>query len=280
MACQRDQMASGRPYQRSCDDCGLGPCKKYGPYEYPAGCYPEKIKKKPPPRSLAYSALEAIANSGKQTWMSTREHLRWCVETAHEALKTQNSEEVYMHGEPHRRSDDSPKHNDVIGDGAALVNAYRKAVEEIVELKAKFKAHAHSVSAYISDLEREAVKPWPLFQTGDFTLHSGAGSNWKIDCDALTDEDWKTLAVMIVERCGPFSRVVGVPRGGMALAEAMGPYVSERGPCLVVDDVLTTGKSILEKMAEQQRNVRMGWVVFARGPCPTGVKALFQMGWG
>jgi len=33
-----------------------------------------------------------------------------------------------------------------------------------------------------------------LFQFGDFSLHSGSKSKWKIECDALTDEDVEALA--------------------------------------------------------------------------------------
>ena len=29
-----------------------------------------------------------------------------------------------------------------------------------------------------------------LFQQGDFTLHSGERSGFKIECDALTSHDW------------------------------------------------------------------------------------------
>ena len=34
-----------------------------------------------------------------------------------------------------------------------------------------------------------------LFQSGHFTLHSGAHTFWKVDCDALTDGDLDTLAM-------------------------------------------------------------------------------------
>jgi hypothetical protein len=44
-----------------------------------------------------------------------------------------------------------------------------------------------------------------LFQLGDFHLHSGQKSKYKINCDALTDEDWRTLAMMLVERLPLFS---------------------------------------------------------------------------
>jgi hypothetical protein len=118
-----------------------------------------------------------------------------------------------------------------------------------------------------------------IFQQGRFRLHSGADSLWKIECDALTQEDWETLALVVAAYAGPFGRVVGVPRGGLALAKALEAYTVPASPALVVDDVLTTGRSMLDLMQEisaKGASVK-GWVVFARGPCPHGVQALFQM---
>jgi orotate phosphoribosyltransferase len=115
-----------------------------------------------------------------------------------------------------------------------------------------------------------------LFAMGNFVLHSGARSRWKIDCDMLGDEDWATLAMMITERIPrPFGSVIGIPRGGLTLAQALKPYATE-GPTLIVDDVLTTGNS-MELLRRQIPNA-MGAVVFARGPCPSWVVPLFQMG--
>lgn len=119
-----------------------------------------------------------------------------------------------------------------------------------------------------------------LFQIGDFSLHSGSKSKWKIECDALTSGDWETLALMIAERAKPFGAVLGVPRGGLALATALLPYVDDRRvprhPTLIVDDVLTTGNSVMELIAKPNGPVKV-WVVFARGQCPPGVNAIFQM---
>ncbi len=116
--------------------------------------------------------------------------------------------------------------------------------------------------------EREAA----VFQRGDFLLAGGSRSSWKIECDALTSEDWATLAMMAVEQGLTFSGALGVPRGGLLFAEALRPYVSD-GPVLIVDDVLTTGGSILRLMAEHPGSI--GLVAFARGPLPGGVQALW-----
>jgi len=123
-----------------------------------------------------------------------------------------------------------------------------------------------------------------LFQRADFTSHSGVALSWKIDCDALTDDDIEALAHMAGDRIGQYHRVIGVPRGGLRLAAAM-----ERLPnlnpadnrVLIVDDVLTTGRSMNEaRMALGEEGMwwrAVGLVIFARGPCPVWVRPLFQM---
>ena len=110
-----------------------------------------------------------------------------------------------------------------------------------------------------------------LFLFGSFALHSGGRTDFKIDCDALTDGDWYALAARIARRVSAFGSVEGVPRGGLKLAEMLKGYCTA-GPVLIVDDVLTTGASM-----EQQRAGRdaMGVVVFARGPVPSWIEPLF-----
>lgn len=118
-----------------------------------------------------------------------------------------------------------------------------------------------------------------LFVSGDFKLHSGSRSKWKIDCDALTDEDWETLAQMIVERVPPFGFVEGVPSGGLKLAQVLRKYQSDGSrKCLIVDDVLTTGTSMETWRIGRDENEVVGAVVFARGLCPEWIVPLFQMG--
>ena len=87
-----------------------------------------------------------------------------------------------------------------------------------------------------------------LFVKEDFISHAGNPLTWKIECDALSDDDWACIAHMIVEReMRPFSKVIGIPRGGKKLEEALQPYVSFGiYPVLVVDDVWTTGTSFAE----------------------------------
>jgi orotate phosphoribosyltransferase len=113
-----------------------------------------------------------------------------------------------------------------------------------------------------------------LFQTGNFTLASGAKSNFKLECDALTDDDWQTLAMLIARNVGQFSEVIGVPRGGCELARALEKYLQDDGPRLIVDDVLTTGGSLAKYMTNP---TDLGFVVFARGPLPLRVRAVMNV---
>lgn len=99
-----------------------------------------------------------------------------------------------------------------------------------------------------------------LFRLAAVTLHSGRVSDWKIDCDALDDEDLRCVATLLTRQLPMFGAVDGVPRGGLRLADAMRPFQTT-GPLLIVDDVLTTGGSMEEYRAG--RNV-IGAVIFSR----------------
>ncbi|MGH6811312.1 MAG: hypothetical protein ACREDM_02895 [Methylocella sp.] len=117
-----------------------------------------------------------------------------------------------------------------------------------------------------------------LFRPGNFTLASGKPSRFKIECDSLGTGDWIALAEMINSRAGRFGDVYSVPRGGIPLANALLHHVTtprDRFPRLIVDDVWTTGASILNMMEPGD----IGWVVFARTPIPERfpVRALFTL---
>lgn len=118
-----------------------------------------------------------------------------------------------------------------------------------------------------------------LFQLGPIRLHSGSVSSFKIDCDALTDDDIAALAAMLYERLPSFGNVEGVPRGGLRLAAALLPYREAHSgitddPLLIVDDVATTGASLERHRAGRPA---IGAVIFARGPVPPWVTPLFSM---
>jgi orotate phosphoribosyltransferase len=109
-----------------------------------------------------------------------------------------------------------------------------------------------------------------------FTMHSGETSDFKIECDALTDEEIETFAMLIARRF-KFTNVIGIPRGGRRIALALSKY-RDRPPkqmqWLIVDDVLTTGAN-MDKHRGAPSDI--GVVLFARGPCPDWVHPVFQL---
>lgn len=118
-----------------------------------------------------------------------------------------------------------------------------------------------------------------LFQTGVVKLHAGGYSNFKIDCDALTDEDIDSIALQLILRLPMFAEVEGVPQGGLRLAEAMKKYSTpfqpiRVQPLLIVDDVFTTGTSMEEHRAERKA---IGAVIFARADTPDWITPLFSL---
>lgn len=119
---------------------------------------------------------------------------------------------------------------------------------------------------------KEAVAE-PLFNLGEVKLHSGGTSDWKINCDALTDAAWECIAYLISTK-HKFGRVIGIPKGGLKLAKALTKYLADGAPTMIVDDVLTTGNSF-EEIRESKES--FGVVLFARGNCPNWVYPVFQL---
>ena len=137
----------------------------------------------------------------------------------------------------------------------------------------------------LEEIKRLENKP-KVFQIGEFKSHAGLTLPWKIECDALEGQ-WEALARMIMDyQEQPFCRAVGIPRGGIPLADALNKYASNdpKDQILICDDVFTTGTSFKEFIKENYPDWlgAMGykWVVFARKPChehPHNVRALFTM---
>lgn len=120
-----------------------------------------------------------------------------------------------------------------------------------------------------------------LIQHGWFRSHSGLQLPFKIDADALSDEDISELAKIIRGKFA-FGHVEGVPRGGLRLAEALLPYCEPGYPLMIVDDVLTTGASMERALAEAHEQTAgvgrtIGVVIFARGPCAPWIWPLFTV---
>lgn len=123
-----------------------------------------------------------------------------------------------------------------------------------------------------------------LFQKINFKSHSGKQLDWKIEADALTDDDIECLAYLISKKYR-FYKVIGIPRGGIRLQIALQKYlVKDSDRILIVDDVLTTGRSMRDARDEAVLHERHfgdpididGVVVFARGRCPSWIKPIFQ----
>lgn len=125
-----------------------------------------------------------------------------------------------------------------------------------------------------------------MFNYGKFKSHSGFNLWWKIECDDLTNNDIESLAKIISSNV-PFQEVHGVPRGGLLLAAALKKYCRDDVPtALIVDDVLTSGRTITEFRDNRTwlrpiliENI-VGVVIFSRcGPsdCPSWVKSVFEL---
>jgi hypothetical protein len=134
-----------------------------------------------------------------------------------------------------------------------------------------------------------------LFQSGGVTLSAGGTSFFKLDCDDLLADrrNEKCIAELLLRLVGPFDSweiVSGNCSGlGYLFSAAHLERVLEEPvntpdvhPHVILDDVLTTGRSLerakaayLER-AEVPRPV-LGAVIFARGPAPAWVKVLCQL---
>ena len=96
-----------------------------------------------------------------------------------------------------------------------------------------------------------------LFQRVDFTSHAGLDLSWKIEMDALSENEWKCIAHMIMELSQPFQAAIGIPRGGLKLSGYLHEYSTQNpaDPYLIVDDVMTTGGSMREYKEEHFKDV-------------------------
>ena len=119
-----------------------------------------------------------------------------------------------------------------------------------------------------------------LFKAESFVSHSGLDLNWKIECDALSDPEWFTISQMIMEVSPPFREAHGIPRGGVKLGNLLRQYGTKKkeDPICIVDDVLTTGGSMVECAETEFKGENViGWVVFSRSHMPDWINALFRM---
>lgn len=115
-----------------------------------------------------------------------------------------------------------------------------------------------------------------LFRWGTFKSAAGLDLDFKIECDALTEEDWDCIARACLPSLPKFKAVVPVPRGGIPLARAFEPHITpDAQVTLIVDDVWTTGRSFM-KIAETI-DYWAGCIAFARHHVPAGVLAFMRL---
>lgn len=109
-------------------------------------------------------------------------------------------------------------------------------------------------------------------------LASGRRSAFKVECDELTDEEVDAACDLLAMAMVPFGSVAGVPHGGARVAASLARYVDPTSRVsLVVDDVWTTGGSMQRFMEANHLNAHRGAVLFARGPVPPWVTALWTI---
>ena len=120
-----------------------------------------------------------------------------------------------------------------------------------------------------------------LFQDVDVVGHAGGRLTWKIECDALSTEEWRVLGNLILHyEKRPFRVAIGIPTGATELGNILNQYATgeSQHPVLVVDDVYTTGTSFREfKEAHYKDEHIIQWVCFARKPTSPDINALFTM---
>lgn len=120
-----------------------------------------------------------------------------------------------------------------------------------------------------------------LITLSEFTSTNGVRLPFKIECNAIPDE-WMMGFAFAIERMfadlGPPRLAIGVPTGGLRLAKqiddsicsGIGQYI------LLVDDVLTTGKTITDWRDRLASSYPVyGVVLFARRMLPPWCRALF-----
>lgn len=117
-----------------------------------------------------------------------------------------------------------------------------------------------------------------LFQRKPYKMNSGGIACYKIECEALTDEDFETLAWLIAQK-GEIRAVHGISNNGRRLAAQIKKHLSKDGVRLILDDVLTTGASMEAAKRDTGWRDAVGVVIFARGPCPRWVLPVFSMEW-
>lgn len=158
--------------------------------------------------------------------------------------------------------------------------------ERIRRLAERFHADPPSETVTREEFLARSRGPQPItaearasgwFQLGDYTFASGRRSTFKVECDDLTDAELAAMCSVLARILRPFGEVHGVPTGGLRVADHMRPHSVPGCMPLVVDDVWTTGGSMERYWDSLGRPMALRAVLFARGPYPPGVVALWTL---
>lgn len=123
-----------------------------------------------------------------------------------------------------------------------------------------------------------------MFKWKPFKSHAGKPLSWKIECDDLSDEDIDCLAKLVYTKYS--YEEVSYPSTNSAnvinLVSKLERHKSFNADYdyLIVDDVLTTGKSmndIYEHLHTNHGYKIKGVVIFARNECPDWITPIFQL---
>lgn len=119
---------------------------------------------------------------------------------------------------------------------------------------------------------------------GEFVGASGRVLPFKIECSGKSREEWQVIADACLPRLPAFGHVVGVPRGGLPLAQIMRRYITPGSKILlVVEDVWTTGGSMKAFAQDYLSNNRarfkewQGLVAYSRYRTPVNVLTFMQL---
>ena len=123
-----------------------------------------------------------------------------------------------------------------------------------------------------------------MFKWQPFKSHAGKRLSWKIECDDLTQEDIDCLADLIC-MTHSYRNVEHPPTKSANLINLVRKLSLHKTPdgnydYLIIDDVLTTGKSMEDiyiHLVENHGKRIRGIVIFARSDCPHWIEPIFQL---
>lgn len=125
-----------------------------------------------------------------------------------------------------------------------------------------------------------------MFKFKNFKSHTGKLLSWKIECNDLSKDDIKCITNVIIHRIS-YQHVLCPPTKSKQLRRLIAllkHHATKEGryAYLIIDDVLTTGKSMEQEYQFLQnhgieKRLITGIVIFARNECPHWITPIFQL---